>query len=110
MTKQILLFALLLPNLLLAQKAKKAATPAPDKDKQTAIASLDSRFSDYAGISKQIWDFAELGYMEEKSSALLQEQLRKEGFTVSAGVAGIPTAFVATLSVKIPICFIINVW
>jgi aminobenzoyl-glutamate utilization protein B len=31
-----------------------------------------------------------------KSSALLQQQLKDAGFTVYAGVAGIPTAFVAT--------------
>ncbi|AQG79935.1 amidohydrolase [Spirosoma montaniterrae] len=103
-----LALTLLLPGLTLAQKPKKTATPAPDKDKQTAIASLDSRFSDYAGISKQIWDFAELGYMEEKSSALLQEQLRKEGFTVSAGVAGIPTAFVATYGTGKPVIGILG--
>jgi len=39
----------------------------------------------------QNWDTNEV-----KSSALLQETLKKEGFTVEAGVADIPTAFVAT--------------
>lgn len=50
----------------------------------------------YKNIALQIWDNAELGYKEVKSSALLQETLKKEGFTVEAGVADIPTAFVAT--------------
>jgi len=36
------------------------------------------------------------GYQETRSSALLQDQLRAAGFTVQAGVAGIPTAFVAS--------------
>jgi aminobenzoyl-glutamate utilization protein B len=67
-----------------------------EAEKQAMIGNLDKRFDEYAKISKQIWDYAELGYMEEKSSLLLQEQLKKEGFQVQAGIAGIPTAFVAT--------------
>ena len=93
---QLLTVAFLLPLLALAQpKGKKISAPPVDADKQTVIANLDKRFPEYAGISKQIWDFAELGYQEEKSSALLEEQLKKEGFDVKTGVAGIPTAFVA---------------
>jgi len=37
-----------------------------------------------------------VGYKEVKSSALHQQTLKDAGFTVQAGVAGIPTAFVAT--------------
>ena len=59
-------------------------------------ASIEARESAYAGIAKQIWGFAELGYQEEKSSALLKSHLEKEGFTIESGVAEIPTAFVAT--------------
>ena len=36
----------------------------------------------YADVAKQIWGFAEVGYQETKSSALLQQQLRAAGFTV----------------------------
>jgi len=36
------------------------------------------------------------GYQEKKSSALLQETLAAAGFDVKAGVAEIPTAFVAS--------------
>ncbi len=49
-----------------------------------------------AEIAHSIWDWAEVGYQEVKSSALLQKELSKSGFEVEAGVAGIPTAFVAT--------------
>ncbi len=45
-------------------------------------------------VAKQIWDWAELGYQETRSSGLLQDELAKEGFTVTRGVADIPTAFV----------------
>ena len=109
MKTQFFTAALLFPLLALAQpKAKKAATPAPDKDKQTILADLDKRFPEYASISKQIWDFAELGYQEEKSSALLEEQLKKEGFNVETGVAGIPTAFVATYGSGKPVIGILG--
>jgi aminobenzoyl-glutamate utilization protein B len=43
-----------------------------------------------------IWDLSEMGYQEHKSSALLQARLADNGFTVIAGVACIPTAFVVT--------------
>ncbi|HEU4516913.1 MAG TPA: amidohydrolase [Steroidobacteraceae bacterium] len=49
-----------------------------------------------AQVARTIWEYAEVGYQETKSSALLQEELGKAGFKVEAGVAGIPTAFVAT--------------
>ena len=58
--------------------------------------SIDARRADYADVAMQIWKFAELGYLETKSSALLQQQLAAAGFTVKAGVADIPTAFVAS--------------
>jgi len=47
-------------------------------------------------ISDKIWEFAELGLIEFKSSALLADELEKHGFNVERGVARMPTAFVAT--------------
>ena len=109
MKTQFLTAALLLPLLVGAQpKPKKAAASAVDKDKQTIIADLDKRFPEYAAISKEIWNFAELGYQEEKSSNLLEEQLKKEGFKVETGVAGIPTAFVATYGSGKPVIGILG--
>jgi aminobenzoyl-glutamate utilization protein B len=57
---------------------------------------LQARYDEYRKTALQIWEYAELGYKEQKSSALLQETLKANGFTVEAGVADIPTAFVAT--------------
>ena len=65
------------------------------KEKDRIIKNLDSQFDKYANIAHQIWGWAEVGYQEEKSSALLSETLEKEGFSIEKGVAGIPTAFVA---------------
>ncbi len=47
-------------------------------------------------ISDKIWEFAELGFQEYKSSDLLIKTLIESGFNVDKGVASIPTAFVAS--------------
>src|SRR5271169_429495 len=64
--------------------------------KSQAMADIQSRYGEYKKIALQIWDYAEVGYKEVKSSALLQKTLQDNGFTVQAAVADIPTAFVAT--------------
>ncbi len=71
--------------------------------KQSAIRDLDLNYDSYKGIALQIWDFAELGYKEVKSSALLRETLRSNGFAIDSGVAGIPTAFVASYGSGSPV-------
>lgn len=47
-------------------------------------------------LSDRIWGLAELGLQEFKSSQSLSELLQEFGFTVERGVAGLPTAFVAS--------------
>lgn len=46
-------------------------------------------------VALALWRQPELGYLEVASSALLQQELREAGFRIEAGVAGMPTAFVA---------------
>ncbi|MCE2757293.1 MAG: M20 family metallopeptidase [Bacteroidota bacterium] len=76
---------------------KKKPVPAPEEAmKTTAVQNIQRAYDQYKNVALQIWGHAELGYKEVKSSALLQETLKKEGFTVETGVAEIPTAFVAT--------------
>ncbi|MGD8321939.1 MAG: amidohydrolase [Gemmatimonadota bacterium] len=64
--------------------------------KADVAAFLDARADEFGTIAEKIWDLAEVGYMETQSSALLAGELEAHGFTVEKGVAGIPTAFVAT--------------
>jgi aminobenzoyl-glutamate utilization protein B len=54
-------------------------------------------------ISHQIWENPELGFHETKSSNLLQQELKANGFDVKSGVAGIPTAFTATFGSGKPV-------
>jgi aminobenzoyl-glutamate utilization protein B len=63
--------------------------------KQFVARSIDARAAQYGRLAQQIWDLAEVGYQETQSSALLQQELRAAGFRIDAGVAGMPTAFVA---------------
>ena len=74
-----------------------------DPAEKKVIADLESRSDAYFDVAKHIWDYAEVGYQEEKSSALLQQLLTDEGFTVEAGVADIPTAFTATFGTGKPV-------
>jgi aminobenzoyl-glutamate utilization protein B len=58
-------------------------------------ALVDARSKNIEAAALEIWDLAEVGYQEVASSRLLQEQLRRAGFKVESGVAGMPTAFIA---------------
>ena len=83
--------ALLSIGMMAAQPAEPVAAI-----KTQALQDLQARYADYRQVAQSIWGFAEVGYKETKSSALLQKTLKDNGFTVQAGVADIPTAFVAT--------------
>lgn len=65
------------------------------KSTQDILKNLDKKSEAYGTIAQNIWDFAEMGYLEENSSALLQKTLSDEGFSIKKGVAGMPTAFIA---------------
>jgi aminobenzoyl-glutamate utilization protein B len=60
------------------------------------LARVAAHADHFGAVSRQIWETPELGYHESKSSALLQQELRANGFEVRAGVAGMPTAFTAS--------------
>jgi aminobenzoyl-glutamate utilization protein B len=69
---------------------------------------VDASSANWKQVSKQIWGFAELGYHENKSSALLQAQLKAAGFAVQAGVADEATAFVASYGEGKPVIAILG--
>jgi aminobenzoyl-glutamate utilization protein B len=60
------------------------------------LTRVDKHAIHFSEISRQIWETPELGFHENKSSALLQQELRSNGFDVQSGVAGEPTGFVAS--------------
>jgi aminobenzoyl-glutamate utilization protein B len=69
---------------------------------------VTSHSDEYKDTSKQIWGFAELGYHEQKSSALLQQDLKAAGFTLQTGVADEPTAFIASYGSGKPVIAILG--
>lgn len=73
-----------------------AAAAGQDDDAHSVIGDfLGAQRTDFEEVALSIWEWAEVGYQEERSSGLLQEQLTAAGFEVETGVAGMPTAFVA---------------
>ena len=59
------------------------------------IAVVDSQADRTARVAQELWELAELGYLESRSSGLMQSELASEGFRIESGIAEIPTAFVA---------------
>jgi aminobenzoyl-glutamate utilization protein B len=92
-TSKAVLFALVMVLGVTANSPTAAQSADP---RARMLDSIEARRPDYSDVALQIWKFAELGYRESKSSALLQEKLAAAGFTVRTGVAEIPTAFVAS--------------
>ena len=92
--------ALLGLALLAAPAPGKAASPAASP---ASDAWLDSTAARWNEVSAKIWGFAETALQETKSAALLADILEKEGFTVTRGVAGMPTAFVASAGTGAPV-------
>ncbi len=86
-------FIALLAPLVLSAQTKKA----------DVLAYVDLTKAAYDDIALKIWGYAETGFHETRSSALLQEQLKREGFAVESGVAGMPTAFVASYGSGSPV-------
>ena len=103
--KQILILACVLLSLqVIAQKKSKIdpATQQVNANKEAALAALNTAYEADKKTALQIWEYAEVGYKEVKSAALHVQHLKDAGFTVETGVAGIPTAFVATYGTGSP--------
>ena len=84
------------------------AVPAPGKAATLPAAAasdawLDSTSARWNEVSGKIWGFSETALGETKSAALLLDVLEKEGFSVTRGVAGMPTAFVASAGTGTPV-------
>ncbi len=94
-------FAVLIGILTLALTQPQAF--AASGTKAGVFQGIDGRREANAQIALKIWNFAELGYQEQRSSALLQETLASAGFRIEAGVADIPTAFVASWGTEGPV-------
>ena len=104
--KPILIAVLLLGSVsVIAQKKNKVdpATQQINANKEATLATLNNAYEADKKTALQIWEFAEVGYKENKSAALHVQNLKAAGFTVETGVAEIPTAFVASYGSGSPV-------
>ena len=76
--------------------ATASADPRLEALKTEALNDIDARRTFTQQMVDQIFSFGELGFQEMETSKYLVGVLRKNGFTVKEGIAGIPTAWVAT--------------
>jgi aminobenzoyl-glutamate utilization protein B len=85
---------------LAAQKSKSASKPKPNPKltalKNEAMKDIDSRAQFTQQFVDQVFSFGELGFQEFETSKYIVNILKTNGFAVREGVAGIPTAWVAT--------------
>ncbi len=85
-----------------------AAPALAQADKNALNTAIDARLEEGWQSALKIWDWAEPGYQEIKSSALLASTLESAGFTLERGVADIPTAFTATIGSGHPVIGILG--
>lgn len=95
------LFAL--AGLLLAPLSASADDVPSSAAKQAVVQSVDAHASELISLSDQIWTFAETALREHRSSKALADYAERQGFRVERGVAGMPTAFVASFGKGRPI-------
>ena len=79
-----------------------------NKSKEAIIASVEKHEANLIKISDEIWALAETAFEENKSSKLLSDYAEKQGFNVELGVAGMPTAFVATYGSGSPVISVLG--
>jgi aminobenzoyl-glutamate utilization protein B len=89
------LASLLLTATAVAQQPT-ADSPALVAMKKDAIAGVESRAKLGQVMVDTVFSYSELGYQEFHSSKYLSDILESNGFKVERGIAGIPTAFMAT--------------
>lgn len=93
-------------NVLTCEKPSAAAEePAAPlgRVQKGAVDAVDRLSSEILAVNRSIWEFAEVGLEEHRSSALLVDKLKSAGFRVRTGLADIPTAFVAEFGEGRPI-------
>ena len=66
-----------------------------DALRQRLITAIEAQARLAQVLNDSLFSYAELGFQEVESSALLARTLEAHGFTVERGTAGIPTSFAA---------------
>ena len=75
---------------------------------QALYPEVDQQATHFGELSRKIWEAAEMGYQETRSSSLIKEELRKNGFHIEESISGIPTAFTARWGTGKPVIGILG--
>ncbi|MBT8269206.1 MAG: amidohydrolase [Flavobacteriaceae bacterium] len=78
------------------------------KTKKDIIKSVENHKENLIKISDEIWALAETAFEEHKSADILADYAEAQGFNVDRGVAGMPTAFVATYGSGSPVISVLG--
>ena len=78
------------------------------KNKKALLKSVEKHKIELIKISDEIWSLAETAFEETKSAEILAGYAEKQGFKVERGVAGMPTAFVATYGSGSPVISVLG--
>ena len=76
--------------------------------KKEVISFIDDNHEVFTAMSDSIWGFEEIAFREHKSSEVLANYAERQGFRVTRGVAGIPTAFTAEFGSGSPVIGILG--
>jgi len=76
--------------------------------KKAIITSVEKHEKALIDISDQIWALAETAFEETQSAKILADYAEQQGFNVDRGVAGMPTAFVATYGSGSPVISVLG--
>ncbi|HJZ63302.1 MAG TPA: amidohydrolase [Candidatus Acidoferrum sp.] len=101
MPKCLWLFSLLL--IVAPALAAQQAPPQLDAVKREAVEETDRLQTFTQQMVDQIFSYSELGFQEIETSRYVTGLLEKNGFKVEKGIAGIPTAWLATYGTGKPV-------
>lgn len=99
----LVVFSILLSTISFSQKKRKLS-----KNKALIQSSVEKHKAQLIKISDEIWSKAETAFEEYESSKILADYAEKNGFKVERGVAGMPTAFVATYGSGKPVISVLG--
>ena len=103
--RKLILTTLLTGCVLISYAQKK---PKINANKKAVMASVEDKFEQLTELSDKIWAYEEIAFQETQSSKALADYAEAQGFRVTRGVAGIPTAFTAEFGSGEPVIGILG--
>ncbi|MCH7572998.1 MAG: amidohydrolase, partial [Planctomycetes bacterium] len=103
-----MIYRLASPTVFYLALVAPAIAQTTSEKKTEVIASVESNQTELIDIADQIWHHPETALREHKSSKVLADAAQRHGFVIEWGVAGMPTAFIASYGSGSPIIGILG--